>query len=146
MLTNIYDPQVDAFLKRKAADAVQELRAVEAHLKQATMDVEKAKERVKTWRAAALFYLEDNGIAQVDQRFSELGATQAIDLWADEHDEIVPVRELAAVLYASGSYPTKKKASNALDGTLRKNRRFQKIAPGVYKRLQKPGTKAHLRA
>lgn len=143
--TMTYDPERATFLSQLAADAAQAVRETEDRLEQATRELEESRRLLAACQTVLRHYQKTNGISinGPDKRYATLGPTDALDLWAHEHDETVVVRDIVTVLVASGGpYETRRRAAGAIEGTLRRNKRFQRVAPGVWRRIKGPGKKA----
>ena len=134
------------FLSEMVAYLSQELQEDEERLVQVSRDVEEDKRLLVASQDILRHYQESNGVTKgtngPDKRYATLGPTEAIDLWADEHDDIVTVKELVAVMVASGGpYKTKRQANGSIDSTIRKSKRCQKLEPGIWRRTKRPKTR-----
>ena len=140
-----YDPERATFLSQLAADAAQAVKETEYHLEQTTRELEESRRLLTACRTVLLHYQKTNGISinGPDKRYATLGPTDALDLWAHEHHDTVVVRDSVTVLVASGGlYTTRRQAAGAIEGTLRRNKRFQRVAPGVWRRIKGSEKKA----
>ena len=98
----------------------QKVQEDEARLEQVSRELEESKQQLTTWQNALRYAQESNG--SPDKRYATLSPTEAIDLWADEHGDIVKVKELVAkVLDSGGQYRTRRQANASIDSTVRKN-------------------------
>ena len=143
-----YDPDLVVTLHRQGDIAAERAQEMQRSLEDLQKAVEEARREESEWRSSADRYQRRHGWLPVaaiqnghapDRRYARLAPTGAIDAWADEHGERVVVTELVTVLVASGGqYKTRRKAATAIDGTIRKNKRYKWEAPGVWWRIRGP--------
>ena len=133
-----YDPKTDSFLKEQLAAANKELFDARERLRRATKDVNTIMEKRQAWDEAVMHYQLDTGVVVIDHRYTPLYPAQQVDLWADEHDNVIVMKEIAKLLKASGVYNAAWQAHQRLYNVVGQNSRFHKLRPGVYQRLRKP--------
>lgn len=134
------------FLRQMAEAAAQQAQDAESRLEEAAKDVEESRQRLMTWMGALRYYQEALGMPLTcddhlapDLRYASIGPTEIIDLWADEHEELVVVSDVTtAVIAGGGPYKTRRKARTTVEGTIRKNRRFKWVKPGTWRRTKLP--------
>ena len=67
--------------------------------------------------------------------YANLGPTELVDSWADQHDGEVIVKELTQVGLAVGTFEKYRNGASAIYGVL-KRKPYKKIAPGHFKKIQ----------
>ena len=71
----------------------------------------------------------------LNDEYANLGPTELVDYWADQHDGEVIIKELTHVGLAVGTFTKYRNGASAIYAVL-KRKPYKKIAPGHFKKIQ----------
>ena len=71
----------------------------------------------------------------LNDEYANLGPTELVDCWADQHDGEVIVKELTHVGLAVGTFTKYQNGASAIYSVL-KRKPFKKLSPGHFKKIQ----------
>ena len=136
-----YSAEFEAMLQKRLVEHHAARQVAESRLMVAKRDIEEAKKAISYIDYVIDDYrkahgLPPNGVKAspvLAEELAHMGPAELVEHWANKNDGEVVVKELAKAAAEAGAFPSRRTASTAIYGVVRR-KPFDKIAPGHFKR------------
>ena len=139
--TQVHDDKVEQAIVSRIHAHEAAKQAAERQLNAAREAVARAERAVSNWRFALEDYRTACGLpAKSDvvspilaNEYSAMGPTELVEYWAEKHDGLVVIKDLAKEGVKAGIFPTYRHGSSAVYAVV-KRKAYDKVAPGCFRR------------